>query len=79
MQTMSQILEMNPETLDINDQQIQRGLARKDPKTQATGAMTLWEYEEHLKNDERWLKTNNARESMMSVGSDLLRSFGLKV
>ena len=76
---MSQVLEVNPEQVDVLDPTIQRGLTKKDPKTNAASAMTLWEYEEFLKNDDRWLQTNNARESMMSVGSDLLRSFGLKV
>lgn len=76
---MAQTLELNPEDITLQDSLLQRGLARRDPKTNAASAMTLWEYEEALKNDERWMLTNNARDSMMSLGRNLLSSFGLAV
>ena len=37
----------------------------------------LWDFEQQLKNDPRWLKTKQATNDIASVGMDVLRSFGM--
>jgi len=41
------------------------------------GAMNLTEFERLLKQDARWGKTKNARETATNFASNILKSFGL--
>jgi hypothetical protein len=78
MQSMANILEINPKDLNLSDKTIQRALLQKN-KDNTTKSMTSWEFEDLLRNDSRWLKTDNAQESLMGMGRSLLNSFGLAV
>lgn len=37
----------------------------------------LWEFENAVRNDPRWRKTNNARESLMTVARQVAKDFGV--
>jgi hypothetical protein len=39
--------------------------------------MPLWQFENEIRDDPLWRKTNNARESMMTVARQVARDFGL--
>jgi hypothetical protein len=39
--------------------------------------MTLADFQKQVKNDPRWLQTQNAQDSVMGMGTQLLRNFGL--
>jgi len=39
--------------------------------------MPLWQFENEVRNDPLWRKTNNARESMMTVAHQVAKDFGL--
>lgn len=76
MQTMGRILEVNTESLTLDDQTV-RGALTKVGADGKAGTMPLWEFENQLRKDPRWLKTNNARQGLNSTGRAVLRDFGL--
>jgi hypothetical protein len=80
MQSMARILEVNPETIKLDDPSIRNALAGgvtdKSGKTTPT-TQTLWEFENKLRQDPRWLNTNNARQGLNSVAHGVLKDFGL--
>lgn len=75
MQSMARILEVNPQQLDLFDPTIRGALS-------ATGAdgkpssKSLWQFENELRKDPRWLSTNNARDSMMGITHKVLTDMG---
>lgn len=74
--TMADLLELNPETLHPRMNMIQRALKTTDQDGRPR-AMSLSEFEQELRRDHRWQYTNNAREQAMGVTQNLLKSFGL--
>jgi len=76
-QSMGQILELNPQDIDLFDPTIRRALSAPDPGTGKPTAKPLWQFETELRKDKRWLRTNNAQNALMSTGHQLLQSFGL--
>lgn len=76
-QMASETLEIAPDALDLNDQVIQMGLSgSKDGKMQTR---ELWEYQNMLRDDPRWMRTNNAREQMMGAANGILKTWGLVI
>lgn len=77
MQSMSQILELPQGKVNLFDKTIRNAMNYKDPKTGSAGTKPLWQFETELRKDERWKGTKNAQDSVMSMTTDLLQSFGL--
>lgn len=79
VQSQSKILEINPDQIDLaTDRNLQKALQYVDPATgKPGGAMPLWQYEQQLRQDSRWLATNNAHEEMTNVGTKVLKDMGL--
>lgn len=77
MQSMAKVLEINPESIDIHDHNIQQALTSHDPKNGAPMTMPVWQFEQNLRNDPRWNRTQNAQDAMMSAGHSLLQQFGI--
>lgn len=73
---MSNILELNPGSLDLFDNTIISALNYKD-KNGVTGAKPIWQFEVDLRKDPRWMKTNNAREGLMGVAHKVAQDFGV--
>jgi hypothetical protein len=71
--TMRQILEIPENQIDVLNPTIQMALKNNGNK----GAMNLTEFERALKQDPRWGKTKNARETASSYANSILRNFGL--
>lgn len=76
--TMSQILELPGGSLNLFDPTIKKALQYKDPNTGQGTAKPLWQFENELRNDPRWKKTQNAQDSLMQVAHKVLSDFGLK-
>lgn len=76
--TMSQILELPGGSINLFDPLIKKALQFKDPKTGEGTAKPLWQFENELRSDPRWNKTQNAQDSMMQVAHKVLSDFGLK-
>lgn len=75
-QSMGALLEVNPEQIDVFDPTIQKALARKDQEGKPVLA-TLYDFQNELRADPRWLKTKNAQDSAMETTNRVLRDMGL--
>lgn len=75
-QTMAQLLELNPDAVTLQDPSIRRALATtgKDGKPALRG---LYDFENDVRSDTRWLKTKNAQDAAMSTTRKVLEDFGL--
>lgn len=73
---LSQILEQNPDKVDLYNPLLRSVLTTKDAA--GNPSMTsLTDYENQLRTNPLWKKTNNARESMMAVANSVLSNMGL--
>lgn len=75
-QSMSTLLEINPEAVTMKDPTIRKALAAKGADGKVTTA-TLYDFEIGLRNDKRWLKTNNAQDEVMNTTRRVLTDMGL--
>lgn len=75
-QSMSKVLEINPGSLDVFDNRIQSALTRRNDAGE-DAPMSINQFEDSLRQDDRWQYTQNAKESLMTAGQGVLRSFGL--
>lgn len=76
VQKMADLLEMNPNDININSRMIQKALKQQTPDGKPA-AMDLAAFEDFVRKDDRWQYTNNAREQVSSVTANLLRDLGL--
>jgi len=74
-ESMAQILEINPADVDMFDKTIKSALQVRTPEGKPT-SKTLYQFEQDLRKDDRWKKTRNARSSLDSVASAVLKDFG---
>ncbi len=75
-QSMGKILEVNTAGMNLFDPTITKALNYKDDKG-GTGAKPLWQFENDLRKDQRWLGTQNAQDSMMGTARQVIKDFGL--
>ncbi|MEW1959769.1 hypothetical protein [Kineococcus sp. NPDC059986] len=75
-QSMGNILELSPDSLDAFDPTIRGAILNKN-KDGSPGTQSLWEFEQGLRKDARWTKTQNAQNSVMSTARKVLTDFGL--
>ncbi len=78
LQTMANILELPPGSVNLFNPTIKKALQYKDPQTGENSVKQLWQFENELRNDDRWLKTKNAQDSIMQVAHQVLADFGFK-
>lgn len=76
IQSKAKILETNPADIDLFDPDVRKAMSgtTKDGKPAST---SLWQFEQSLRQDRRWLGTQNAQDSLMNVGHQVLRDMGL--
>jgi hypothetical protein len=72
--SMANTLELGIEEISMNDTLIKQAMAVGDGKG---GKKNLFEFEQQLRQDPRWAKTKNAKESSTTVVNDVLSTFGL--
>lgn len=72
----AELLEMNPSGVKLDDELIQRAMKQTGPDGKAA-SMDLYTFEKEVRKDNRWQYTQNARQEVANVTSDLLRSFGM--
>jgi hypothetical protein len=70
MSKMAQMLELNPASITIDNNKIQKALTGEKLKP-------LYEFEMDLRKDPEWQFTNNAREEASQYAYTILRDFGL--
>lgn len=77
-QSMATLLELNPGKLDVFNNKIQKALiGTRQEKGGDRVAMSISDFEDMVREDPRWARTNQAKEQVLGTGMDLLRSFGL--
>ena len=76
--SMGQILELPGGSINLFDPTVKKALQYKDPTTGQNTVKPLWQFENELRADPRWKKTQNAQDSLMQVGHQVLADFGLK-
>lgn len=76
VQTYGKLLEVNGDNINLDDPLIQRALQAKDAKGKPT-TQTVYDFENTLRKDPRWAKTDNARDQMSATANSILQSFGL--
>lgn len=77
MQTMAQLLELPPGSVNLFDPKIKQSLQYRDNAGKSM-VKPLWQFENEIRQDPRWKKTNNAQNSMMQVAHQVLSDFGVK-
>jgi hypothetical protein len=78
-QQMGALLEMDPNAIGVSDPLIKKALQGSVVNTggKATATSTpLWQFEQTLRADPRWAKTNNARDTMSSALLKIGADFG---
>jgi hypothetical protein len=71
------ILELPETDVDLFNAHIARAMTAK-PAAGAPGTqMPLWMFENSLREDPLWKKTNNAREGMLTVARQVAKDFGM--
>jgi len=76
MEAMGRILEIDSQALDLYDPSIRSALTNVSQESGKAELKPLWQFENELKKDPRWLKTNNAREGINSTARQVLQDFG---
>ncbi|MFJ2650876.1 transglycosylase SLT domain-containing protein [Streptomyces sp. NPDC087420] len=78
IKSVATILE-SPETdIDLFNAHIAKAMTAKPTAGAAQGSqMPLWQFENDLRADPLWKKTNNSRESIMTVARQVARDFGV--
>lgn len=72
------LLELNENDVDLFNKHIARAMTSKPAAGGAQGTqMPLWQFENDVRNDPLWKKTNNAREGMMTVARQVAKDFGM--
>lgn len=67
---VSQVLEIPQTELGLSNKYVQQAMTNKVQQP-------LWQFENTLRNDPTWTKTDNARESLMGVAHKVLQDFGV--
>jgi hypothetical protein len=76
MQSMGQILELNPGEVNLFDPTIRNALGWKD-STGKAAAKPLWQFQNDLRSDDRWKSTKNAQDAIMGTAHSVLQQFGI--
>ena len=74
-QKMASLLEMNPDEISVYDKNIQAALKQRTADGKPA-AMDLADFADYLRQDKRWQYTDNAKEQVSGVVSQLARAFG---
>ncbi len=77
MQSMAQTLELNPSDVDLFDPTIRKALATSSDKDGQAGSVPLWQFEQQLRQDPRFMKTGKAQNDVMATGRKVLQDLGL--
>ena len=77
IQSMSQILELNPADIKLTDPTIRRALSGKTDSSGKVVPTTTSDFEDSLRNDARWMYTRNARDTAEGFAASISKMWGL--
>lgn len=75
---MADTLELNPNTINLQDPTLRKALSTTDPKTGKPAAMGIADFEQSLRNDARWQTTTNAKQTAATTVLGIGRIMGLQ-
>lgn len=75
IQSKAKLLEKNPADMDLFDPDIRGALSAKDSNGKPTST-SLWEFEQQMRKKPEWLKTQQAQDSTMATGHQVLKDMG---
>lgn len=67
--------DMNPEQIDLNDPFLRAAMTGVNPDG-SPRQESLFEFQQRLRQDPRWMKTKAAEDSISSIGMDVLQKMG---
>ena len=73
---MSRTLEIDPFSISLDDPFIRKATTMLDDSGNPR-PMSLWEFQQDLRNDPRWMNTDQAVKSQVDIGANILRRFGM--
>lgn len=76
IQTMAQVLELNPNEIGLDDRSIRRALDFRD-KDKNPAPMSITQFEDTLRADKRWQYTDQAREQLKGYAIELGKMWGV--
>ena len=76
MQSMASTLEMSPTDINLFDPTIMSALGARNAEGKPA-SKTLWEFNQDLRKDTRWRKTQGAQNETFAVANKVLSDFGL--
>lgn len=76
MKMMQDTLGIATDQIKVNDPTILHALTNYDDKGNPT-AMNLGAFQQHLRNDPRWMQTDKAQNDITSVASRVMEMFGI--
>jgi hypothetical protein len=77
LNSMANLLEVDPDTLSLNDPRIRQAAQYVDPTTGKPAQMPDWMWENQVRRMPEWGKTNNARAKVDSLMGNALSDMGL--
>lgn len=72
---MSETFEIMPNEISLDDPYIRQALTATDDKGNAR-PVGLWEFQQKLRNDPRWMGTKQAEDEISGIANDVLKMFG---
>lgn len=73
---MARTLEIDPSSIALDDPYIRKATTMLDDSGNPR-AQSLWEFQQDLRNDPRWMNTNQAVKKVTDTGAEVLRRFGI--
>jgi hypothetical protein len=73
IQSVSKILEVPPGEVDLFNSHVAKAMTAN----KGGQAQSIWDFENGLRQDPTWKKTQNAQDSAMSTAHQVLQSFGM--
>lgn len=74
---MAQVLELPEEAIDLSDPKLRSALTTPGTDGKPT-FKPLWQFEQDLRQDPRWMQTNQAQDEIAKTASDVLSMFGFQ-
>lgn len=75
---VAQILELPESDVDLNNKYVNKAMTSKVAAGQQPGTQyPIWQFENDLRSDPLWKKTNNARETMFGIAHQVAKDFGM--
>lgn len=74
--TMGTELEIDPQSINLDDPYIRKALTSSDDKGNFK-PQGLWEFQQSLRSDPRWMNTTKAQNQVASTASRVMEMFGL--